>query len=58
MFQPRFAPVTTASVRRRLKIDAADTSRHLLIISIDAAQFIGLFTNRRVRAASGRIKNR
>jgi hypothetical protein len=57
MFQPRFAPVTTASVRQRLKIDAVDTSRFLLIISIDATRFIGLFENRRARAASGRIKN-
>ena len=51
MFQPRFALVATASVRRRLKIDAVDTSRRLLIISIDATRFIGLSTNRRVRAA-------
>ena len=49
MFQPRFALGATASVRRRLKIDAVDTSRGLLIISIDPTRFIGLSTNRRVR---------
>jgi hypothetical protein len=41
MFQPRFAPVTTASVRRRLKIDAVDTWLSVLITSIDTMCFIG-----------------
>jgi len=49
MFQPPFAPVITASVQRRLKIDAVDTSRFLLIISIDATRFIGLFTKHEVQ---------
>ena len=38
MFQPRFAPVTTASVWRRRKIDAVDTWQLLLIISTGATR--------------------
>ena len=42
MFQPRFATVPSATVRRRLKIDAADTWLSVLITSIDAMRFIRL----------------
>jgi hypothetical protein len=57
MFQPPFAPVITASVRRQLKIDAVDTSRFLLIISIDATRFIGLSRSAECEPQGGRIKN-
>jgi hypothetical protein len=56
MFQPRFALVTTASVRRRLKIDALDTSRVLLIIRIAATRFISLSRSAMRKPQGGRIK--
>jgi hypothetical protein len=46
MFQPRFGPVTTAGIRRRLKIDASDTSRRSLIITINATRFMALLEAR------------
>jgi hypothetical protein len=57
MFQPRFAPVTTASFRQRLKIDAVDTWRFLLILSMDATRFIGLSLSTECEPQGGRIKN-
>jgi hypothetical protein len=57
MFQPRFAPVTTASVRRRLKIDAVDTWLSVLITSIDTMCFIGLSRSAKCKPQGGRIKN-
>jgi len=58
MFQPRFAPVTTASVRRRLKIDAVDTWLYLLITSIATMRFIGLSHSAGREPQSDRIKKR
>jgi hypothetical protein len=56
MFQPRFAPVTTAGFRQGLKIDAVDTWRFLLIISMDATRFIGLSLSAECEPQGGRIK--
>jgi hypothetical protein len=56
MFQPRFAPVATASFRQRLKIDAVDTWRFLLIISTDATHFIGLSLSAECEPQRDRIK--
>jgi hypothetical protein len=56
MFQPRFAPVDTASFRQRLKIDAVDTWRFLLIIRTDATRFIGLSLSAECEPQAGRIK--
>jgi hypothetical protein len=56
MFQPRFAPVTTANVRERSKIDAVDTSRLLLIISVAAMRFIALRRRAMRKPQGGRIK--